>query len=294
MSDQGIDLNRTPTVGQSSPTGPKKQRRISAADMPPPANMFDGMTGELPPGTKMVKLLPISCNCFPLLFGPGGLSRLLCTHECEDMNGKAIMQDMIYKGANEEEGDYTEYDDIQYEDVHEGYSIDEQPLFANDGYTQGMGNIVTQDMAREITQATEATLVASLAATLAVGKKVSQRTASYIVEEDMMLCSAWIEIPRYPLYGAEQKGNACWIRLGKYFHDHRLLVEKTFYSKHKDLSLAKRWSLIHVECNRFQGSYETVTERKISGVSSIDIPLPLFSMFVAHMREYIVVCCQCV
>jgi hypothetical protein len=146
------------------------------------------------------------------------------------------MQDMIYKGANEEEGDYTEYDDIQYEDVHEGYSIDEQPLFANDGYTQGMGNIVTQDMAREITQAIEATLAASLAATLSVGKKVSQRTESYTVEEDMMLCFAWIEIPHYPLYGAEQKGNACWIRLGKYFHDHRLLVEKTFYSKRKDLS----------------------------------------------------------
>lgn len=64
------------------------------------------------------------------------------------------MQDMIYQGADEEEGDSTEYDDTQYEDVHEGYSIDEPSMFGNDGYTQGMGDGVTQDMAGEITQAT--------------------------------------------------------------------------------------------------------------------------------------------
>jgi hypothetical protein len=53
------------------------------------------------------------------------------------------MQDMIYEGADEEEGDYTEYN----------------------GYTQ--------DMAGEITQATAAALAVSLAATLADGKKIS-------------------------------------------------------------------------------------------------------------------------
>jgi hypothetical protein len=31
------------------------------------------------------------------------------------------MQDMIYEGADEKQGDYTEYDGTRYEDVHEGY-----------------------------------------------------------------------------------------------------------------------------------------------------------------------------
>jgi hypothetical protein len=62
-----------------------------------------------------------------------------------------------------------------------------------------MGDGVTQDMTDEITQATAATLAASLAA-VADGKKVSQRTASYTVEEDKMLYAACIEISQDPLF----------------------------------------------------------------------------------------------
>ncbi|KAK1694937.1 hypothetical protein QYE76_011634 [Lolium multiflorum] len=117
------------------------------------------------------------------------------------------------RGCRRGKGDYTEYDVTQYEDVHEGYSIDEQPLFGNDDYTQ--------DMAGEITQATAATLAASLAATLADGKKITQSTVSYNVEEDTMLCSTWIEIFHDPLCGAKRKGNAYWNRVGNYLHEHR-------------------------------------------------------------------------
>jgi hypothetical protein len=45
-SGQGIDLNRTPTAGLSSPAGQKKQLRISTIDMTSPANLFNGITGE--------------------------------------------------------------------------------------------------------------------------------------------------------------------------------------------------------------------------------------------------------
>jgi hypothetical protein len=46
-SGQSIYLNRTPTTGLSTPAGLNKQRLISAADMPPPANPFNRITGEL-------------------------------------------------------------------------------------------------------------------------------------------------------------------------------------------------------------------------------------------------------
>jgi hypothetical protein len=82
--------------------------------MPPPAILFDGMIGEPHAGTKMVKLLHISCNCFPLLPRHVVLSWPLCVQECTDMNSEAIMHDMVYESADEEESDYTEYDDTQY------------------------------------------------------------------------------------------------------------------------------------------------------------------------------------
>jgi hypothetical protein len=153
--------------------------------MPPPANLFDGMTGELPPGTKMVKLLPI-------LLGHASLSRPLWAQECENTNGEAIMEDMIYEGADKEEGDYTEYDGTEYEDVHEGYSINEQTLFGNDDYTQ--------DMVGEIIQATAATLSASLVATLADDKKISQRMESYIVEGTTCYALLGLRFPKTTLW----------------------------------------------------------------------------------------------
>jgi hypothetical protein len=147
------------------------------------------------------------------------------------MNVEAIMQDMINNGADEEDNDYTQYDDTHYEEVHEGYSLDDQPLFGNDGFTQGMGDGVTQDMAEEITQATAETLASSLATTVDDGKKVTQRTSSYTTEEDKLLCAAWIENYKDPLCGAEQKGNAYWARVGKYFHEHTMLGQKPFYTQ---------------------------------------------------------------
>jgi hypothetical protein len=116
--------------------------------------------------------------------------------EREPARDEAIMQDMIYEAADKEEGDYTEYDVTQYDDVHEGYSIDEQPLFGNGGYTQGMGDGVTQDMAEEVTQATAATLATSLAATLADGKNISKRTASYNLKRTRCYATLGLRFPK--------------------------------------------------------------------------------------------------
>jgi hypothetical protein len=65
-------------------------------------------------------------------------------------------------------------------------------------------------MAEGITQATTTTLAASLVTTVFDGKKVSQRTVSYITKEDKLLCNAWIEISQDPLCGAEQKRFSYW------------------------------------------------------------------------------------
>jgi hypothetical protein len=49
------------------------------------------------------------------------------------------------------------------------------------------------------------------------------------------------------------------------------LGKKPFFSDRNEVSLSKRWALIQAECSKFQGSFETVTARKISGCSAVDM-----------------------
>jgi hypothetical protein len=41
-----------------------------------------------------------------------------------DMNGEAIMHDMINNGGEQEDADYDQYEETWYEDGYDGYSID--------------------------------------------------------------------------------------------------------------------------------------------------------------------------
>jgi hypothetical protein len=70
-------------------------------------------------------------------------------------------------------------------------------ISGNDDFTQAMGE--------GITQATTATLATSLVTTVAEGKKVSQRTASYITEGDKLICRVWMAISQDTLCGADKR-----------------------------------------------------------------------------------------
>jgi hypothetical protein len=58
----------------------------------------------------------------------------------------------------------------------------------------------------------------------------------------------------------------------------------------------KRWLFIHADGCKFQGSFEAVKRRVMSGVSTVDKvkTLHLFSMFIAHMWVCIIDCFSCV
>jgi hypothetical protein len=131
-----------------------------------------------------------------------------------------------------------------------------------------------------------------VATTVFKGNKVSQRTASYITEEDKLLCRVWMLISQDPLCGAEQKGVAYWRRVGKYFYERRKFPPNPFFSDRKDLSLSKTWGFIHAECNKFQGLCDMVKRRKISGLTTVGMvtPLPLLSMYIAYMWACVMDC----
>jgi hypothetical protein len=162
-------------------------------------------------------------------------------------NGEAIMHDMINTGGEDGEGDYTQ---AEPEPNQHAYDIGAKPLFPNSGISmEGL---------------TAAALARSLASSFADAKRISQRTTSYIPAEDRVLCQAWMEISTDPICGAEQKG-FYWRKVGKFFHEQRKVCEKPFQSDRSDLSLSKRWGTIHAECSKFQGSFEKIQKRQISG-----------------------------
>ena len=101
--------------------------------------------------------------------------------------------------------------------------------------------------------------------------KFSQRKESYTVLEDKMFWDAWMDISQDPICGAEQKGTAYWRKVANYFHKDMKIRPNNFYSDRSDLSLQKRWAFILAEGNKFQGAYEHVMGRQVSGMSIHDM-----------------------
>ena len=186
-------------------------------------------------------------------------------------DGEAALHEMINEGGHGGLDGFSE-------DQGAAYDINGHPLFGHDGMAyQGMTqDAMTQDaMTQEtITQdaITQATAVA-MAATMGEGfvqPKKGRRTANFSTQEDTLLCQGWVEVSQDPIHGAEQKGFQFWSKVGKFFHEHRKFPPNPFFSDRSEVSLAKRWGVMHAECSKFQGSYELVGRRAISGHTQLD------------------------
>jgi hypothetical protein len=101
-----------------------------------------------------------------------------------------------------------------------------------------------------------------------------------------------LEISTDPICGVEMKGFSYWKKVGKFFHEQRKLATKPFHIDRNDLSLSKIWGTIHAGCSKFQGSFEKIKKRQISGISAVDMvkPLPPLLMYLAYALRH----CQCV
>jgi hypothetical protein len=192
-------------------------------------------------------------------------------------NGEAFMNDMINMGHLDDEGDYTQAEPDPEPRQH-GYDIGAKQLFPTVGMSTEEGMTATA-------------LATTLASCFPEGKRISQRTASYMSAEHKILCKAWLEISTDPICSTEQKGFNYWRKVGKLFHEQRNICEKPFQSDWNDLSLSKRWGTIHAECSKFQESFEKIQIRQISGLSSVDMvkPIPFCHCFWP-MHDTIVPC----
>ncbi|OEL35219.1 hypothetical protein BAE44_0003762 [Dichanthelium oligosanthes] len=67
-------------------------------------------------------------------------------------------------------------------------------------------------------------------------KKVARRERNYFHKEDEVLCSAYLNVSKDPIQGANQTGDAYWKQIHQYFHEH-----KDFPSNRTLESLQHRW-----------------------------------------------------
>jgi len=93
----------------------------------------------------------------------------------------------------------------------------------------------------------------------------TRRGTNFMIEEDLLLVSAWLNISFDAVHGNEQKHKAYWLRVWEYFHEH-----KNFISDRSPTSLMHRWSTIQLDTNKFCACFAHSESRRHSGVPDKD------------------------
>ena len=89
----------------------------------------------------------------------------------------------------------------------------------------------------------------------------SKRGGNYHHDEDIQLCRSWSDITTDPITANDQSSKSYWARIADHFHDN-----KCFESDRTAASLEKRMGGILKDCMRFQGFYDEIERRHLSGV----------------------------
>ncbi|KAH7857943.1 hypothetical protein Vadar_018173 [Vaccinium darrowii] len=95
--------------------------------------------------------------------------------------------------------------------------------------------------------------------------KKPKRGGNFMVDEDVLLISAWLNISLDPVQGNEQKHKTYWRRVWEYFHEH-----KTFDTSLNETSLMCCWSTIQLAMNKFCGFFAQIEKRNESGKTEKD------------------------
>lgn len=106
----------------------------------------------------------------------------------------------------------------------------------------------------------------------APSKQKKGRSKNFLIEEDMLLLSGWLNVSMDPVQGNNQTQSTYWNRIWSYYHEH-----KNFESDRTPTSLCNRWSAINTSVSKFIGFYNQITGKNQSGVTEQDKVLPTFT-----------------
>ncbi|XP_074356321.1 glutathione S-transferase T3-like [Apium graveolens] len=114
----------------------------------------------------------------------------------------------------------------------------------------------------------------------APSKSKRGRSKNFLIEENMLLLSAWLNISMDHVQGNNQTHATYWTRIWKYFHDN-----KTFESDRTHTSLCNRWSAINTSLSKFIGYYNKISSRNQSGVTEQNKIAETMTMFEDIQKE---------
>ncbi|KAB8103399.1 hypothetical protein EE612_035830 [Oryza sativa] len=96
-------------------------------------------------------------------------------------------------------------------------------------------------------------------------KKVSRRGIAFTKEEDMVVCSAFLNISKDPITGVNQTSSGYYKRMHDYFNEH-----KPEGSNRSQIAIQHRWALIQKAINKFCGHKAAVDRLNESGKNEQD------------------------
>ncbi|XP_019172012.1 PREDICTED: glutathione S-transferase T3-like [Ipomoea nil] len=86
-------------------------------------------------------------------------------------------------------------------------------------------------------------------------------------KDDMMLCSAWLNISKDAEVGNDQTGNSFWNRVVEFYNLYRSQPEQ---DKRNKMGLQNRWGRLSHSVSKFAGYYEQILHRRESGLNEAD------------------------
>ncbi|XP_066333304.1 glutathione S-transferase T2-like [Miscanthus floridulus] len=88
----------------------------------------------------------------------------------------------------------------------------------------------------------------------------AKRQKNFIPNEDEIVVSAWLNVSKDPVQGANQSHSSFWRRIYDYYETHR----KSFASR-TESSLMHRWMYILENVNKYCSCYDAIDHRNQSG-----------------------------
>ena len=98
------------------------------------------------------------------------------------------------------------------------------------------------------------------------GKGASHRTKKFDKDEDIVICSAWLNVSKDPIHGANQTRLSFWGRIRAFFDEH-----KTTKAIRTENSIMHRWFTIQKDVNKYCSCYEKIERRNQSGATIQDM-----------------------
>jgi len=92
--------------------------------------------------------------------------------------------------------------------------------------------------------------------------KISQRSKNFLLEEDCLLVSAWLNTSKDPITGVEQQTKQFWARVHAYFVENGGNL-----NNRSQISISNRWQEINREVGKFVGFVTQIENCQQSGMT---------------------------